>query len=139
MQELPDAAATLVTIEVSAADHDFARIRRMGAVIGGGVQLALRTIALDNKECVCDRVHGSGERAHHLGQPGDVLVRPATEHRAVIIDRIIVVERADEGEIPAVAGAAISENEFVERLLIEERPGRVAHGFSPAGLRPMPR
>ena len=105
--ELPQPAAALIVIKVAPADDDVLRLRGMGAVVGDGVNLTLRRIALDDEQRVRDRVHRGLEVGHDAWQPGDVLIRSAAEHLAVIIDGVVVIERAQLHEIAAVAGAAI--------------------------------
>ena len=118
-------------IKIAAADQDVARLRRMGAVVGERVQLPLRLLAGDAEQCVADGMHGGREVSEHPREPRHVRIRGAAEHRPMIIDRVIVIEAAQPGEITAVAGPAVAEHQLVQRLLVDELLQRIPHVLPP--------
>ncbi|MNH42755.1 hypothetical protein D3C79_1045200 [compost metagenome] len=65
-------------------------------MVGQHHQFAFGLITIDQEEHVRDDVRGSFPVGKHAGQPGDILVGRSAEHRAMIVNRVVVVEAAQE-------------------------------------------
>ena len=71
-----------------------------------------------------------GERYHQpnfgtrllniLFEPNDKVIAPALKHRAVIVDRIGMVERFQDRELTAIDGAAVGCDEVDQGLPVEQ-------------------
>jgi hypothetical protein len=117
--EFPHAVAPLIFVEIAAQCDEQLRVRPVGAVPRLDIMFALGPVAIHHEQAVADRVAGQRPVRGHLWQPGDEIVGRPLEHRAMVVDRIVMIERSHQREIAPVAPPAIAHDEVVERDPVE--------------------
>ena len=113
MNKTPYAVAALVAIQIPSADDDFLRIRCGRPVIRLGINLTLGRIAIDHEQRIGNAVDCGLKALKHIWQPSHKIVHRSAEHIAVIVDRVIVIEAAQQRIVAPVASPAVSQHQIV--------------------------
>jgi hypothetical protein len=95
------------TVAVLEDVHDQLVTVTFADVMGDAVRLGPCGIAVDVDQHVVQRVHGVLEFEQMVDHPRRVTVGGAVERAAVIVDRIIVIDRAQEFGVSPVDAATV--------------------------------